>query len=290
MRSTIAGLAGILAFAVLQALARTLFPDAPEAGGGGRDFLAIGVLGGTFATFLIVYLGFPRLKRLVRMVRRGEVVHGNFGNRRRRPSNLPPELLTLLNAERRKRTWRQYLPLWGGAVAVGMVVGAVVSLLPSKTTDPGTHEPTATIPTPIKGMPKAGLRNSAVQAEDDTENITRESYTNTFGFCHTGGGTYCVVDGDTIWIGGENVRIADIDAPETHDYRCSGEKELGDKATQRLIQLVNSGSVTVQPIDRDEDSFGRKLRIVLVDGTSVGDTLVGEGLARYYEGGKQPWC
>ena len=99
-----------------------------------------------------------------------------------------------------------------------------------------------------------------------------------------------MVDGDTLWIQGQKVRVADIDAPETHDYRCPQEKALGDRATQRLIQLVNSGSVSLQPIDRDEDRYGRKLRIVSVNGTSIGDTLVSEGLARYYEGGRKPWC
>ena len=93
-----------------------------------------------------------------------------------------------------------------------------------------------------------------------------------------------------MWIGGQKVRIADIDAPETHEYRCLEEKSLGDRATQRLIQLVNSGAVTMQSTDRDEDVYGRKLRIVMVNGTTVADTLVGEGLARYYEGGRRPWC
>ena len=112
----------------------------------------------------------------------------------------------------------------------------------------------------------------------------------TFGHCHTGGGTNCVVDGDTIWIERQNTRIADIDAPETHEYGCAEEKALGDRATQRLHELVNSGPVTLRSIDRDEDSYGRKLRLVIVNGKSVGDTLVDEGLARYYRGGKRPWC
>ena len=45
-----------------------------------------------------------------------------------------------------------------------------------------------------------------------------------FGLCHSGGGTNCVVDGDTLWIGGQNVRLADIDAPETHEPRCAAEQ------------------------------------------------------------------
>jgi endonuclease YncB( thermonuclease family) len=111
-----------------------------------------------------------------------------------------------------------------------------------------------------------------------------------FGLCHTGAGTNCVVDGDTLWLEGENIRIADIDAPETHDYRCPEEKALGDRATQRLHSLVNGGAVSLGSVDRDQDRYGRKLRLVYVDGRGVGDTLVQEGLARYYRGGKQPWC
>jgi endonuclease YncB( thermonuclease family) len=111
-----------------------------------------------------------------------------------------------------------------------------------------------------------------------------------FRYCFTGGGYDCVVDGDTIWLKGVKIRIADIDAPETHDPRCASEKQLGDRATRRLHDLLESGPVTLQPIDRDEDVYGRKLRLVLVNGTSVGDALVSEGLARYYGKGRRPWC
>ena len=48
--------------------------------------------------------------------------------------------------------------------------------------------------------------------------------------------------------------------------------------------------MALQPIDRDRDRYGRLLRLVMVNGESVGDTLVNEGLARWYEGGRKPWC
>lgn len=118
----------------------------------------------------------------------------------------------------------------------------------------------------------------------------QKAVTASFHLCHVGGGTNCVVDGDTIWLEGQNIRIADIDAPETHEYDCPEEKALGDRATLRLQELVNSGPVSLSSIDRDQDVYGRKLRLVYVNGQSVGDTLVGEGLARYYRGGKRPWC
>jgi endonuclease YncB( thermonuclease family) len=112
-----------------------------------------------------------------------------------------------------------------------------------------------------------------------------------FGLCHTGGGTNCVVDGDTIWLDGQNIRIADIDAPETHDPRCAEEQTLGSRATQqRLHALVSGGAITLGSIARDQDTYGRKLRLVYVDGKGVGDTLVSEGLARPYGRGKRPWC
>ena len=90
---------------------------------------------------------------------------------------------------------------------------------------------------------------------------------------------------------GEKIRIADIDAPETHPPRCPSEQQLGKRATLRLQQLLDAGAVSLEPIDRDHGSAsGRKLRIVLVNGKSVGDTLVNEGLARWYAGGRRPWC
>lgn len=111
-----------------------------------------------------------------------------------------------------------------------------------------------------------------------------------FGLCHTGGGMNCVVDGDTFWIDGEKVRVADIDAPETHPPRCQYEADLGERATLRLQQLLNAGPVTLAAADRDTDRYGRLLRIVERDGRSLGDQLVAEGLARPWTGHREPWC
>ena len=74
-----------------------------------------------------------------------------------------------------------------------------------------------------------------------------------FGTCYAGGGTNCVVDGDTFYIDSIKIRIAGIDAPETHPPRCEREEQLGRAATKRLRQLLNSGTVTLLSIDRDED-------------------------------------
>lgn len=113
----------------------------------------------------------------------------------------------------------------------------------------------------------------------------------TFTLCNTGGGTNCVVDGDTIWLDGVKIRVADIDAPETHPPRCEREADLGDRATQRLLALVNAGAFSAEPSgDRDEDRYGRKLRVLMRNGQSLGGQLVQEGLARIWDGSRHPWC
>ena len=99
-----------------------------------------------------------------------------------------------------------------------------------------------------------------------------------------------MVDGDTFWIGGEKVRIAGIDAPETHPPRCDYEARLGNAATEKLHQLLNSGAVTMTSIERDRDRYGRLLRNVQVNGEDVGEAMIAAGVAREYGNGRRPWC
>lgn len=121
--------------------------------------------------------------------------------------------------------------------------------------------------------------------------MVTETQTGRFDLCENGGGQDCVVDGDTFWLKGHKLRIADIDTPETHPPRCAREAALGERATLRLRQLLNAGPFALSTIDRDTDRYGRRLRIVLRDGQSIGDTLVAEGLARPYAGGhRDGWC
>ncbi len=111
-----------------------------------------------------------------------------------------------------------------------------------------------------------------------------------FGFCHTGGGRNCVVDGDTFWFEGQKYRLADIDTPETHPPRCAQEARLGTQATERLRDWLNSGAFRLEENGRDSDRYGRKLRIATRDGVSVGSVLIDAGLARPWEGYRRPWC
>lgn len=109
--------------------------------------------------------------------------------------------------------------------------------------------------------------------------------------CGSGPRINRIVDGDTLWSKGVKIRIADIDTPEISQPRCAAEKALGERATVRLMELVNAGSFDILAWkNRDKDRNGRKLRILVRDGRSLGDILVSEGLARTWTGQRLPWC
>jgi micrococcal nuclease len=98
-----------------------------------------------------------------------------------------------------------------------------------------------------------------------------------------------IVDGDTFWLGEEKIRVADIDTPELRG-RCPEEKALAVRATERMEALLNEGPFELHRVGRDEDRYGRKLRVVTREGRSLGDRLVAEGLARTWTGRREPWC
>lgn len=112
-----------------------------------------------------------------------------------------------------------------------------------------------------------------------------------FSVCGFSARTNCVVDGDTFYFAGEKIRVADIDAPETGGAQCASEAELGARATARLRELLNQGPFELRGYQgRDIDRYGRKLRVIVRDGRSIGDALIAEGLARRWKGRRLPWC
>lgn len=130
-------------------------------------------------------------------------------------------------------------------------------------------------------------------AATGTPTAATDSISAQFALCHSGGGYNCVVDGDTFWLRGEKIRVADIDTPETHPARCASEAALGQRATLRLHALLNAGPFTLAPtVDgRTHDHYGRRLAVVQRGGQSLGAVMASEGLARSYAGGpRQPWC
>lgn len=108
--------------------------------------------------------------------------------------------------------------------------------------------------------------------------------------CGSGARYTCVVDGDTFWLNGEKIRIADIDTPEISSPRCPAELDRGNLAKQRLASLLNAGPFALEAADRAQDRYGRSLYTVTRSGESIGSALVGEGLAVWYGNGRPDWC
>jgi micrococcal nuclease len=101
-----------------------------------------------------------------------------------------------------------------------------------------------------------------------------------------------VTDGDTFRLeSGERIRIARIDAPETHrdQARCAGEVALGLQAKDRAKTLLAGRAVTFHRVGR---SYNRTVATVNLDGRDVGTELVRLGIAAWWPRGrtKPSWC
>lgn len=103
--------------------------------------------------------------------------------------------------------------------------------------------------------------------------------------------TLRVWDGDTVRIGfgpgSERVRLANIDAPEI-DGQCKAEIEHARVSQARLAELLHGREVVI--VRAGVDRHGRTLATIQVAGIDVGEVLVAEGLARIWNGRRQPWC
>ncbi|HMS82874.1 MAG TPA: thermonuclease family protein [Nitrospira sp.] len=80
-----------------------------------------------------------------------------------------------------------------------------------------------------------------------------------------------VVDGDTIRVGRERIRLRGIDTPEMSEL-------AGSAAKQRLEELLRRGPIHIVPHGRDV--YHRLIADVFVSGENVADILRSEGLSK----------
>lgn len=100
-----------------------------------------------------------------------------------------------------------------------------------------------------------------------------------------------VVDGDTIIVRGERIRIEGINAPELKG-ECHEESVRARRARSRLMELLEAAKIDIER--NGIDRYRRTLASVSVGGTDLGHVLMREGLARkwgqHYNGQSEPWC
>lgn len=98
------------------------------------------------------------------------------------------------------------------------------------------------------------------------------------------------VDGDTVKLGTQSLRLVNIDAPEISRPDCAAEAERGRAAAERLRALLSEGQVAILPNGR-LDRYGRPLVRLTVDGRDAGDILISERLAKPWPvNGAPGWC
>ena len=106
--------------------------------------------------------------------------------------------------------------------------------------------------------------------------------------------TLRVVDGDTVVIGRERIRISNLDAPEMPGHAfCDREEQLARQAKQMLHdELFGPGKavVLVRDVGRTHDKYGRTLAHLTVDGVDVADGLIAAGVARPWRGRSSNYC
>lgn len=157
-------------------------------------------------------------------------------------------------------------PLVRPQVAVRAVASATVPPAPIP----------AVLPTPIPTAAPAPL--SALGAVSES-----------FGLCGQGTHINCVYDGSTFWVRGTRIRIADIETPTPGAVHCAEEERRANAAKLRLLSLLNAGPFSLQPGASGEAQDSAQRRI-LRGGQSLGEILVGEGLARRRVDRATSWC
>lgn len=95
-------------------------------------------------------------------------------------------------------------------------------------------------------------------------------------------GVPTVIDGDTIDIHGQRIRLHGIDAPESKQVCVSGGEKYrcGQRAALALSDRIGRGSVTCEA--RDTDRYGRVIAVCFKGQENLNGWLVSEGLAVAY--------
>ncbi|WP_173087766.1 thermonuclease family protein [Devosia sp. 1635] len=102
----------------------------------------------------------------------------------------------------------------------------------------------------------------------------------------------CLVDGDTLWLQGENIRLKDFDTPEPQSSICGGQREvaLAHQASARMLELLNNNEWTIERFGLDSTRSKRRLATIRIGDRDVGDILIEERLARQWPDGEEWWC
>ncbi len=119
-----------------------------------------------------------------------------------------------------------------------------------------------------------------VVASKHIEGVSQESTTTPSSSTIVGLPT--IIDGDTLDVKGNRIRLNGIDAPESSQTcKMSGETyRCGLQAKAFLRKLIGLGEVNCNPLNKDR--YGRTVATCLIDERDIGMTMVANGWALAY--------
>jgi micrococcal nuclease len=104
------------------------------------------------------------------------------------------------------------------------------------------------------------------------------------------GTAFHIIDGDTVSLNGERIRIVNIDTPESGQRAgCASERRLAQQATWKARTHFRNAS-HVQVRRTGTDRYGRTLARIRLDGRDFGRTMIREGVAQPWRGRQHEWC
>lgn len=95
-----------------------------------------------------------------------------------------------------------------------------------------------------------------------------------------------VIDGDTVEVGGETIRLCCVDTPEIRG-KCEAEKRLAVLAKRRVASLMAGNSFTVDRSTQKIGRYGRTIASIRMMGSTLSGILIAEGYGRPYSGGRR---
>lgn len=100
-----------------------------------------------------------------------------------------------------------------------------------------------------------------------------------------------VIDGDTIDVHGERIRVVNLDAPDVGSHaKCPLEEREGQAAKSYAINLVRAAD-EVGLADREGlDRYGRSLARITLDGEDFAAMMIAAGHGRPWRGRSSNWC